>query len=77
MEEAVYLLTRQEAAKRYGISLRMLDNLYRFNRDFPIIRVGHRVLIHRERADKWFTEAVGETIDTEVVRRCSGRKSYQ
>ena len=58
----VYLMTRSEAAKRYGISLRMLDSIYKRYKDFPIVRTGRKVLIHREAADKWFTEAIGGRI---------------
>ena len=62
---APFLLTRQEAAERYGISLRQLDKLYRRNPDFPALRIGNSVRIHRERADDWFTESIGTTIDVD------------
>lgn len=62
MEES-YLLTRQEAARRYRISVRTLDNLYRRYSDFPIIRMGRRVLIHRAKADEWFGGWIGNSIE--------------
>ena len=58
-----YLLTRQEAAERYRISVKQLERVYRRNRDFPVVRVGRTVLIHRDRADSWFTESIGTVID--------------
>lgn len=61
MEER-YLLNRKEAAERYNLSLRQLDELYRRNQDFPVIRAGRKVLIHRERADAWFTDWIGGEI---------------
>ena len=60
--DAPYLLSRKEAAQRYGISLRTLNKLYKQFRDFPVIRQGRKVLIHRERADAWFTEWIGGKI---------------
>ena len=61
--DAPLLITREQAAERYNISLRTLDSLYKRHKDFPIIRVGWKVLIHREAADRWFTEWIGATID--------------
>ena len=58
-----YLLTRQEAAERYRISISQLEKVYKRNRDFPVVRVGRTVLIHRDRADSWFTESIGTVID--------------
>ena len=63
--EAPYLLTRKAAAERYSISLRQLDELYRRNRDFPVLRIGHKVLIHRDMADQYFSDRVGEVITAE------------
>lgn len=60
-----YLLNRQEAADRYGISVRGLESLYKRYRDFPVLRLGRKVLIHRERADQWFTDYIGTEIDME------------
>lgn len=57
-----YLLTRKQAAERYGISLRQLEELYRRHPDFPVLRAGRKVLIHREQADKWFTDWIGGEI---------------
>ena len=58
-----YLLNRQRAADRYGVSVRGLEDLYRKHPDFPIIRLGKKVLVHRQRADEWFDEYVGDVID--------------
>ena len=59
-----YLLDREKAAQRYGVSVRGLEEMYRRNPDFPIIRWGRKVLVHRERADAWIDEHVGEEICT-------------
>lgn len=57
MDDAPYLLTRKEAAKRYGMSVRGLEDFYRRNPDFPLVRLGRRnVKIHRERADRYFDD---------------------
>lgn len=57
LDDAPYLLTRKEAAKRYGMTVRGLEEYYRANPGFPLVRLGRRnVKIHRERADKWFDE---------------------
>lgn len=58
-----YLLDRQKAAERYGMSIRGLEDMYRQHPDFPIIRRGRKVLIHRERADEWFDQYIGDEID--------------
>jgi hypothetical protein len=58
-----YLLTSKEAKERYGISIRQLEQLYRRNKDFPIVRIGHSVMIHRERADAFFDEYIGGCIE--------------
>lgn len=63
--DAPYLLTRKAAAERYSISLRQLDELYRRDPEFPILRVGHKVLIHREMADAYFTRYLHGEIDTQ------------
>ena len=60
--EVRYLLTRKEAAERYNISLRQLDALMKRNQDFPVVRIGGRVLIHRDRADEWITGWIGAEI---------------
>lgn len=55
--EAPYLLTRAQAASRYGMTVRGLEEYYKRNPDFPLVRLGRRnVKIHRERADRWFDE---------------------
>lgn len=56
-EEAPYLLTRKEAAKRYGMTVRGLEDYYKAHKDFPLVRLGRRnVKIHRERADRYFDD---------------------
>lgn len=61
--EVPFLLTRQQAAKRYGIAQRCFDEIYRRDPEFPIIRVGKRVMVHRERADAYFTRYIREVIE--------------
>lgn len=67
LEEAMrplpVLLTREQAAERYNISLRVLEGIYRRYSDFPVLRVGRKTMIHREAADKWFAGYIGATID--------------
>lgn len=58
-----YLLDREKASARYGMSIRGLEEMYKRHPDFPIIRVGRKVLIHRRRADEWFDEYVCGEID--------------
>lgn len=60
-----YLLDRKNAADRYGISIRGLEDLYRRYPDFPIVRFGRKVLVHRRRADQWFDDYIGDSIDME------------
>lgn len=62
-EQTPYLLTRKASAERYSLSERDLDRLYRAHPDFPVIRKGRRVLIHRDRADEWFTDYIGCDIE--------------
>lgn len=57
-----YLIDRATAADRYGMSVRGLEDMYRRHPDFPIIRRGRKVLIHRQRADEWFDQYVGDEI---------------
>lgn len=63
--EAPYLLTRVQATKRYNISLRTLVELYRRDPEFPVLRVGKKVLVHRDGADDYFTRNIREVIETE------------
>lgn len=63
-EETPFLLSRYEAAKRYGISESELDRMIKGDREFPSIRRGRRVLIHRDMADAYFTRNVREYIET-------------
>jgi len=64
-DDAPYLLTRKQATVRYNLSQRQLDNLYRRDEEFPVLRVGHKVLIHRERADAYFTRYIRDVIETD------------
>ena len=60
MSEA-YLLTRKQAAQRYGMSVRGLEEYYKRHPGFPLVRLGPRnVKIHREQADAWFDRLVEE-----------------
>ena len=63
MEDAPFLLTREQAAKRYGLAQRIMDEVYRRDPTFPVLRVGKRVMIHRDKADEYFTERIGEVIE--------------
>jgi hypothetical protein len=57
LDDAPYLLTRAQAARRYGMTVRGLEEYYKANPGFPLVRLGKRnVKIHRERADRWFDE---------------------
>ena len=58
-----YLLDRQKASIRYGMSIRGLEEMYKRHPDFPIIRRGKKVLVHRQRADEWFDQYIGDVID--------------
>ena len=60
MSEA-YLLTRKQAARRYGMSVRGLEEYYKRHPDFPLVRLSKKnVKIHREYADAWFDRLVEE-----------------
>lgn len=65
MNSEQYLLSRSEAAHRYGISERELDREIRRNKHFPARKFGRRVLIHRDDADAYFTRYIREAIETE------------
>jgi len=60
-----YLITREQAARRYGLAQRIFDQLYRNDPEFPSMRVGKRVMVHRQEADKYFTQRLGEYIDVQ------------
>lgn len=64
-DEAPFLLTRKAAAQRYSISLRKLDELQRRDPEFPVLRVDRKVLIHRDKADEYFTRNIREVIETD------------
>ena len=65
MIEAPYLLTRKEASARYNICMSDLERLYKRDPEFPVLRVGRKVLVHRDGADEYFTRNIGEVIETE------------
>jgi len=77
MTDDHYLLTRREASDRYGISVRGLETLYARYADFPVLRFGRKVLIHRDRADQWFTDFIGLEIDMEKECRPRARRTAQ
>jgi len=57
LDDAPYLLTRAQAARRYDMTVRGLEEYYKAHPGFPLVRLGKRnVKIHRERADRWFDE---------------------
>jgi len=60
-----YLLSRKDAAKRYGMSQDTFDKLYRRDPEFPVLRVGKRVLIPWKKADAYFARNLREVIETE------------
>lgn len=61
-DEAPYLLSRKAASYRYSLSECDLDRLCRSHPEFPVIRKGRRVLIHREGADAFFTRYIGDNV---------------
>ena len=63
LNEAPYLLTREQAAKRYGLAQRVFDEVYRRDPEFPTLRIGKRVMVHRDKADEYFTRRIGEVIE--------------
>lgn len=69
MEYESYRLTRVQASKRYGLPQRSFDDLYRADPKFPVIRIGKRVMIHRELADKYFTEKLLAEIEQKTEIR--------
>lgn len=64
MTEAPFLLTRAAAAKRYSLNERTLDEIYKRDPEFPMLRVGKKVLVHREGADAYFVRNLREVIET-------------
>lgn len=60
-----YMIDRQAAAHRYGLGQRTFDDLYRRNEDFPVVRVGKKVMVLVEQADAWFARNIREVIETE------------
>lgn len=63
--ELRFLLTREQAVERYGIPMRTLVQLYRCHSDFPVVRIGRSVRIHREKADEWFTNHIQIGVDVD------------
>lgn len=61
--EVPFLLSRSEAAARYGLSQRQFDELYRRHPDFPIVHIGRRVMVYRDGADAFFTRYIGDVIE--------------
>ena len=60
LDDAPYLLTRAAAAKRYGMTVRRYEEFYKLHPDFPLVRIGRRVMTHRIRADEWFDQLADE-----------------
>lgn len=65
MTEAPFLLARKAACHRYSISMRELEYIYKRDPEFPVLRVGRKVLVHRDGADEYFTKYIREVIETE------------
>ena len=63
INDTPYLLSRREASHRYGMSQRQLDELYRRDPEFPVLRIGRRVMVHRDEADAYFTRYIREVIE--------------
>lgn len=63
MNDGPFLMSRAEAAQRYGMSERQLDGLCKRYKDFPVLYIGRRVMICREKADEWFLDRMREVID--------------
>ena len=57
--EDVYLLTRKQAIKRYGMCMRSFEMLYKADETFPLIRNGKTILIPQKQADEWFARHIG------------------
>lgn len=60
MPENIFL-TVEEASKLLQLSKRYVYNLCRTD-NFPVVRVGRKVLIHREGLEAWVRSKVGATI---------------
>ena len=53
---------------------RSFDDLYRADPTFPVMRIGKRVMIRRELADKYFTEKLlAETEQKTEIRPVRGK----
>ena len=64
--EAPFLLTREQARRRYNVCIRTLQEMYRRDPEFPVVRVGRKVLVHRDQADAYFTRYIGDEIARDV-----------
>lgn len=62
-EEMPFLISRSQAARRYGMSQRQFDELYRRHPEFPVLHIGRRVMVHREEADAFFTRNIRDVIE--------------
>lgn len=60
MPESIFV-TVKEAAKLLHLSESVVYDLCRTNY-FPVVRVGRKVLIHREKMEAWACSKVGEAI---------------
>ena len=60
---APYLLTRKQAAERYGLSVRGLEELYYRHPEVPLDRVGRKGQGHREKADEFFSSYLHGTVE--------------
>ena len=49
------LLSRQEAAKRLGISLATFDRIYK-KCGLPYIQIGHSIKVPQDDLDKWIAK---------------------
>ena len=58
-----FLITRQQAARRYGLAQRVFDEIYRRDPEFPIIRIGKRVMVVVSEADAYFASRIRESIE--------------
>ena len=63
--ESPFLLSRAAAAKRYGMSQRQFDDLYRQHPEFPILHIGRRGMVHRDEADAFFTKYIRDVIEVD------------
>jgi len=53
------MITKDEAAFYMRTSTRTLDNLAKKKDFYPLVRIGGRVFLNREKLDKWLDEQDG------------------